>query len=153
MACIHEPHPDAVAQLDIHPVRFTMQVRNCFQRICHRIQGDVFLFPQTFALTVSPLRLKLLNMSAVAKHDAAEICSCLCRVDISAESFRIQFRNQTGMINMRVCQQHKIQVCGRNRNRLIFKAVDALFHSVVYQKTEACRLDVITAACHLMCCT
>jgi hypothetical protein len=54
------------------------------------------------------------------------------------------------VIDMGVGQKNKINAGGRDRQRLIFKNVSALFHTDIDQNAFSAHLQVMAAACYFM---
>ena len=74
------------------------------------IVRNVGLFALALSFAVPPLRFKLLNVSRVEQHDIAEIAGRRRRVDLSCESLHRQERKIPAVVNVRVREQHKINL-------------------------------------------
>ena len=126
-------------------------MRDCSLCIVHIIQRLYRFLAGAPSFSVSPFRLKHLDMSTVTKHDLTQIYRGICRINISPEAFRIQNRKFSGVIDMCMCQQYKIKFRSRHRNRYILKIIRSLLHSTIYQKLFTGGFQKITAPCNFMC--
>ena len=89
-------------------------------------------------------------MGGIEKHDIAQIHRRIRREDRSAEPLRVKKRQKTGMIDMRMCQEHIIDLAGGHRDRDIFKGTGSLAHAVVDQDIFARRLQQMAASGHFV---
>ena len=106
-------------------------------RIFDRVQGLHLFLAGTDILPVLPLGFHLLDMSAVTKHDPAELKSGQCADDLPFESFLNHFRDQPGMIHMGMSQEDVFYVLGSIGSRRIisfFNRFSPLKHAAIDQE-------------------
>ncbi len=124
------------------PVRVLHRIK----RLHHRILGA------SLSLAVFPLCLLHLDMRTVTQHNAAQITGGRRRKNLTAESPRIQERQKTRMVYMRVSQEHIIYQRFLHRQLAVLKYVGTLLHAVVHQNILIAYPKIMAAPCHLMVC-
>ena len=116
------------------------------------IHGNDFRKTGSSRLPVLPLRLKHLNMRTVTEHNVTQLRRRIGRKHLSPKTLCIQKRQQTGMINMRMCHKHIIDLPRIDRDFLILINIRSLFHTTVYQKIFLSDLYIMAAARYFMRC-
>ena len=152
MARVIEPHGDMLVDLHLLPVAAgteqfhqSLYVLHGVSRLHRRTTGTLF-FPGL------PLRILLLNVGAVPEHNIRQHAGCSRGIHRAPESVFIQQRQISGMVNVGMGQQHKVNIPRLHRNFHIFIQVLALLHTAVHQTFDAAHLNERTAAGHFMGC-
>ena len=153
MSGIYKAYLNTFSWFDSLIIRTSDKVTKNSHGIFHCICRNEFRFTFSSPLTVSPFRLKHLDMRAVTKHNIAKITCCFCCIDRSLISLGIQCRKIPGMIHMRMCQKYKIKISRSYRQILILIIIRSLLHTIIYQKFFPCCFQIITASGHFMRCT
>ena len=150
VACVLEPNLHAVQHIIDRAVLAGMEqlqrrlgVGDGIDRFHHRLSGAL-------GLAVAPLGFRLLDVSRIQQHDAAELGRCLRGIDGAPEPLGHQSRNHAGVIHMGVGQENAVDLPGRHGQRRILVDVHALFHSVVHKNVLIAHLQIMTASRHLM---
>ena len=91
-------------------------------------------------------------MRTVTQHNAAQIAGGRRRKNLTAESPRIQERQKTRMVYMRVGQEHIIYQRFLHRQFAVLKHIRSLLHTVVHQNILIAYPQIMAAPCHLMVC-
>ena len=78
-----------------------------------------------------PLRLKHLDMRAVAQHNVTKFRRRLRRIDTPPETVCIQIWYQTGMVDMRVGKKNIVDIRRRNRKFRVLIDIRPLLHPTV----------------------
>ena len=99
---------------------------------------------------IAPLSLHCLDVGRIAEHDIAQACCRCCGNDLPAETVMIQLGKHSGMVDMRMCKENKVDLRRRYRQVRILEPVNALFHTAVYQKFLLANLQIMAAARHFM---
>ena len=89
-------------------------------------------------------------MRRILQHDLAELSRRGSRVDRSLKPILDKQRDQTRMINMRVCYENRIDVRRFDRNLLIDIVIRSLFHAAVDDDILVTDSEHMTAAGHFM---
>ena len=131
MPDIRKPDPHTLA--DIHFPVILAGDKSSDGAVCilHRIQRFYDRSRASLCLAVLPLSLLHLDMSAVTKHDAAQIAGRHRGIDAAPESPGIQQRQKPRVIDMRMCQKHMVDQRRIHRQLTVLKDIDALLHTVV----------------------
>ena len=153
MPRIYKPYLNSLCRLHCFFIRTGNKIPDHSHCIFHSIRGNKFRLALAASLTVSPLSLKHLYMSAVAKHNVAKIAGGICGINRSLKAFGINCRKITGMIHMSMGQQHKINISRISRNIPVFIIIRPLLHTTVYQKLFSRRFQIVAASCHFVRCT
>ena len=90
------------------------------------IQRFVLLFSCAFPLAVAPFGFKLLNMCRIHQHNVAQSCGGFGRINRTAKPVRTQKRNSSRMVNMRMGQQHRVDIARRYRHGAVFVNIPLL---------------------------
>ena len=153
MSHVREADINPLADADPLPVLTGHQQTDGIQGVLHHVHRLILRFPCTPALPVAPLRLKLLDVRAVAEHDIAQIRGGKCGKDLSFESFFRKSGEHAGMINMGMGQKYVIHFRGRDRKPRVLIEIRPLLHAAVDQDILSSRLKEMTAARHFMGCS
>ena len=97
-----------------------------------------------------PLRVRHLDVRAVAQHDVAERGRRGACVHRAAEALLVQQRQVAGVVYVRVGQQDEINAAGADGQLLVHENVLALLHAAVDQTALVADLDESAAACDFM---
>ena len=97
-----------------------------------------------------PFRLLHLDMGTVLQHDIAQVAGGLRGKHVAPESLFVQKRKVSGVIDMGMGQQHKIDLPCRHRQFGVFEQVLPLFHTAVNEALFIPDFQQRHAAGHLM---
>ena len=150
MTRIPEPNLQALCDLEYFIVwtwNKQCQCLLCIRHGVHRLHQRV---AGTFAFSVLPLCLKLLDMGGILQHDLTQLGGGIRRKNLSLKPFLCQKRQQTGMIDMRVGDKHIIDLRRLHRELLILIDVRSLLHTTVHQDTLVLPVNKMTAARNFM---
>ena len=150
MPHIRKTDIDPFTELDPLSITAGPEQLDRIQRVLHHINRLIFRIAGTLALSVAPLCLKFLDVGAVAKHDITQVRCSKGAYHLALEAFLHQLRDHARMVDMGMGQQHIIDLILRDRKPGILIQVDPLFHTAVHQNVLPCRLQQMTASCHLM---
>ena len=73
------------------------------ESVLHRVHRLIYLTAGAGCLTVSPLRLELLDVRRVTQHDLRQLTGRLCRENLTPEPSRIKQWQKARMVDMRMC--------------------------------------------------
>ena len=150
----HVAEADGKMLADLHQlvIAHRAQMGNGGLSIVERIDRLILRPAGAAAFAVAPLGLALLNMRAVAQHDAAEI-ACLVRgINGAVEPVFEKQRQIAGMVNVRMGQKDKVDIPRRHRQLLVFKDILPLLHAAVDKAAVVSALDERAAARDFVCC-
>ena len=150
VAHIGEADGDAVVHLDHLAVGAGDHMAHQPGHVLQVVQGLHLRPAVSQGLAAFPLRLGHLDVGAVAQHDVTQGAGGGGSVDRAPEALLIQQGQMAGMVDMGVGQQGKVQLPGRDGQRLIFKQVPPLFHAAVHNALLVPHLDIGAAAGDLM---
>ena len=149
MSGIDKPDRKSITDLDLIMILAGNEVLQYPHRIFHVVHRCHFRLTGTPRLTVSPLRLKFLNVCGILEHDVTEFTGCLRREYLPPESVAIQQRQQSGMIDMRMRDKDIINRCRIHRNLLIHIQIRSLLHTTIHQKMRFPKRHIVAASRHL----
>ena len=119
--------------------------------VFHGIDGLIALSVHfSLCLLVSPLRLHRLDVRRVTEHNIAEARRRFRGKDLSSEAVVIELGQHTRMVDMRVRQEHEVDLRSGDRKFCILVTVYALLHTAVYQEFLLAHLQIVTAARHFV---
>ena len=147
---VHEPRFDARGKLDTLAVLHTPEQAAGGFGILYGVHGLHRLCAGALALAVFPLGFKLLNMRRVPQHDAAQLHGGDGGVDPAPEAIVRQQRQKTGMVDMGMGDEHKVDLAGGYGQGLVLVHIFALLHAVVDEETLPRRFQHGAAAGHLV---
>ena len=113
-------------------IRNALQQADHAEGVLHCVWCDVIFFSRPAVLAVPPLGLGELNVCTVAEHDVRKRYRRRSHIDWATEAVRIQQRQISGMVDVRVRDQYKIKLGCRDRNRLVFINIRSLLHTAVH---------------------
>ena len=87
--------------------------------------------PRALGLARLPLRVGHLNVRRVQQHDAAECVGGLGGVNSAAEAVFAELRQKARVVDVRVGEEHRVDLAGSDGQRRVFKHVHALLHAAV----------------------
>jgi len=134
MPRICKTHLDSFRQINFFIIWISLDLTDKPHSVFHCISRYMIRFSQPPVFLCTPFCLKHLNVSAVTQHNVTEICRSICGIYIPPETLCIECRKISRMVNMCMCQQYKIQISCRYRNRFILKYIGSLLHSAIHQK-------------------
>ena len=151
MPRIDEPRLNALRNAEPLAIRVSVKQLHGAHGVRHGVQRLDRRRAPALVLAVFPLRVRLLDVGAVAQHDVTQARRRDRGVDLTGKPLLIQQRDPPGMVDVRVRHQHKIELCRLHGQRLVLKQVLPLFHAIVHEETLARRFQVRAAAGHLVC--
>ena len=89
-------------------------------------------------------------MRRVPQHDTAQLHGRDGGVDLAPEAVVRQQRQKTGMVDMGMGDEHKVDLAGGYGQGLVLVHIFALLHAVVDEETLPCRFQHGAAAGHLV---
>ena len=135
MTYVSKAEADSVTNREDLAIGILHEEFDRFYGVLHRIDRLISLSVNfSLSFLVAPLRLHFLDVRRILKHDIAKTGSRSCRDDLSPESVAIQFGKHSGVINMRMCQEYKVNLRSGDRHIRVLKPVDSLFHAAVNQE-------------------
>ena len=147
MADIREPEPDAVACREDLAVRIGHKELQCSDRVIHCVDRLIALAVDlSLGLLVAPLRFHFLNVRRVLEHEVTETGRRLGRQDLSPEAVMVELGEHARVVDVRMCQEDKVDLRRRDRQVHILKAVDPLLHAAVDQEFLLSDLYKMTAS-------
>ena len=146
---IYKTHGQPLTDLNLIMIFARHKMLKYSLRIFHVVHRRYFRLTGTSRLTVSPLRLKFLNMCGILKHNITQFAGCLCRKNLSPESVIIQKWQKSRVVNMRMCHKHIIDRCRIYRNLLIDIQIRPLLHTTIYQKMRFPKRHIMAASRYL----
>ena len=152
MARVKEPDLDSVCNIRILFVINRNETGNCAFRIQPVIQRLHQGIACALRLPVLPLRFKFLNVGGIQQHDPAQSRSPACREDLPPESMLVDQGKQSGVIHMRMGEQHHVNLAGSHRKRFVLIQIRPLLHAAVDQKLLPAGFEIIAASGNFMGC-
>ena len=150
MPHVHEPRLNARGKLDALTVLHAQKQAAGGLGVLYGVHGLHRLCAGALALAVFPLGFKLLNMRRVPQHNAAQLHRGDGGVDPAPEAVVRQQRQKTGMVDMGMGDEHKVDLAGGYGQGLVFVHIFTLLHAVVDEESLPCRFQHGAAAGHLM---
>ena len=150
MAHIGEADADAVIHLDNLAVGAGDHALHQPGHVLQVIQGLHLRPAVSQGFAAFPLRLGHLDVGAVTQHNVAQGAGGGGGIDRAPEALLIQQGQMAGMVDMGVGQQGKIQLPGRDGQRLVFKQIPPLLHTAVHDALFISHLNIGAAAGDLM---
>ena len=147
---VHEPCFDARGKLNALAVLHAQEQAAGGFGVLYGVHGLHRLCAGALALAVFPLGFKFLNMRRVPQHNAAQLHRRDGGVDPASEAVVRQQRQKTGMVDMGMGDEHKVDLAGGYGQGLVFVHIFTLLHAVVDEKPLPCRFQHGAAAGHLM---
>ena len=124
-----------------------------FQCLFCCIQRHIRITALSHCLSIAPLRLEFLNVGAIPQHDFAERTGRRSGVNLAGKSTGIQKRQQPGMVDVGMSQQHVVDLCRRTGNTDVLIGVPSLLHAKIHQNPLSGNLQIGTASGDLVGCT
>ena len=129
---------------------YRLTVTHCFEMlqtsvgIIDRIHRLKHRLACTFAFAIFLHGIIFLDMSTVGEHDGAQLARCFRRIDLTAEALFAQLRQQTAVVDMRMCQNNSIDRIRRKQKiTIVIRAyrLRTLEHPAIYQVLLFIRLQ------------
>ena len=133
MPRINETHLHTLTECEFLFIPVRTQQLNSSKRVVHGIQRHIWLLALAQRLAGAPLCFKFLDVRTVTQHDAAQRSSSLGGVDLAGKTARAQQRQQTGMVDMGMCQQNVIHGARRTGDLFIDVDIASLFHAEIHK--------------------
>ena len=115
--------------------------------IVHRLHCRV---ARPLGLSGLPLGFRFLNVGRIHQHDAAQVTGGFRGVDGPGEAVLAQLGQHTGVVNVGMGQEHRLDGGGIHRHRHILKNVRPLLHAAVHQIVSLSNFQQRAAAGDLM---
>ena len=151
MPDVGKAETDAFAERNDLIVRISLEKPDRIHRVFHCVYR---LYSRKVSalcrLSLRIFRFLRLNMRTVAEHDVAQVFCGFRRYDRSSVAVVIELRQHARMVNVRMRNQHIVDIGRIDRQRLIHEIIMPLFHTAVDQDVFACRAKEMTASRHLM---
>ena len=154
MPRITECHSD-IPQIHRLLIGYRRKVFQCRKDICLGVERRDRFLAAPCILAVQHLRVALLDMRRVRQHDAHEVTSGACGVDVARKALTHETRNPPTVIDVRVGQKDRIDLSGVEREWLIVhlaQSTRALIHTAVHQILMIARMNQKARARNDMCC-
>jgi hypothetical protein len=126
MPCIPKSHLQAIGQGPAFFIRNGLKALKALLGVLHGIERKNLLAPGSPALAILPLRLRLLNMRAVAEHDLTEIEGRLCADHLSTESLFNQFGDQAAVVNVGMGEKNEREIFRKVRSNVLISLLKGL---------------------------
>ena len=150
VAHIAEADGEVLADLHQLVIAHRAQMRDGGLGVVERVDRLIRRSAGAAAFAVAPLGLALLNVRAVAQHDAAEIARLACGVNGAVKPVFEKQRQIAGVVDVRMGQKDKVDLPRRHRQLLVFKDVLPLLHAAVNKAAVIPALDECAAARNFM---
>ena len=150
VAYVAEADGEVLADLHQRVIAHRAQMRDGGLGIVKRVDRLIRRSAGAPALAVAPFGLALLDVRAVAQHDAAEITGLARGVNGAIEPVFEKQRQIAGVVDVRVGQKDKVNLPRRHRQLLVFKDVLPLLHAAVNKAAVISALDERAAARNFM---
>ena len=154
MPRITECHSD-IPQIHRLLIGDRRKVFQCRKDICLCVERRDRFLAAPCILAVQHLRVALLDMRRVRQHDAHEVTSGACGVNVTRKALAHETRNPPTVIDVRVGQKDRIDLSGVEREWLIVhlaQSTRALIHTAVHQILMIARMNQKARARNDMCC-
>ena len=141
VAGVHIADDDALGHMDLLAVGEGAQVGDGGLCVLQGVVRRGLLRARAAGLAGLPLRVRLLDVGAVAQHDLAEVAGGGRGVDLGVAALLEQQRDPAGMVDVGVGQQDEVDGGGRHRHRRVDECVHALLHAAIHQSIMPVYLD------------
>ncbi len=145
-------HLDAGVGFKRPAVVHRLKILRRIDGILYRIQRfRRFFQSSTTVFSGAPFRFHLLNMRTVLQHELQQFPRGRRAIDGIAETAAHHQRQQTGMIDMRMRHQDKINLLRTVHVRIevaLFNSLVPLVHTAIHGETRSAGLNHITGAGH-----
>jgi hypothetical protein len=97
---------------------------------------------------VTPFCFPFLQVTAVGQHHAEQVASRLCREHRAAEALHHEARDQAGMVQVRVGEQHECDLARIEREAAVLRVGGAstLEHAAVHEELHLAGVDEVARA-------
>jgi hypothetical protein len=119
MPCIPKSHLKTIGQGHAFFIGNGLKTPKALLRVLCVIERENLLAPGSPALAILPLRLRLLDMGTVPKHDLTEIESSLCADHLPRESFFDQFWDQAAVVNVGMGEKNEREIFRKVRSNVL----------------------------------
>ena len=131
MPDVGKTHRDGLVELDTAAVFAGTQELKQPLDVIEIVQGLDGRLTPPLSLARFPFRVGYLNVAAVAEHYIQQGAGGGGSVNAAAKSFFVQQREQTGVVDVRVCHKREVQAGGLDRQLLVDEKILALLHAAV----------------------
>ena len=126
VARIAEEDAQVVRQTQLLVVRDRRKLLERIERVVDAVERFDRRIAAALSLAVEHLGIRLLDMCRVGQHNLGEVAGRLRRVDRPLESLAHELRHKAAVIDMRMRQEHAVDVRWIERELLVVVLTDAL---------------------------
>jgi len=126
VARIAEEDAQVVRQMQLLVVRDRRELLERIERVVDAVERLDRRIAAALPLAVEHLGVRLLDMCRVGQHDLGEVAGRLRRVDRPLESLAHELRHKAAVVDMRMRQEHAVDVRRIERELLVVVLTDAL---------------------------
>ena len=133
MARIRHPHDDTLGYLQNLPILAGAQQSDSGGSVVGVIHRQHRRLTGTLRFSGLPLGFGLLNVGGIHEHNPAQVAGCLGGVDGAGEAVLAQLRQHTGVVDVGMGQEHRLNIGGLYRQGDILENIRPLLHTAVHQ--------------------